>query len=135
MIMLLMYIPVTDHYLLVDSSSGIPGDRVLLLSPPHSSGVPKELTFYYYMHLDPADTTATLSVYLYSLLKTLDQQLFTVSGNQGSNWKKATICLPAGKYNLAFVATIGMSFLSDIALDNVTYGNDCSTKNVSNTPG
>lgn len=72
------------------------------------------------MHLNSSDTTAALSVYKYSLLKTFDQLLFTVSGDQGSSWQVATICIPAGKYQLAFVATVGIAYLSDIALDSIS---------------
>jgi hypothetical protein len=111
-----------DHYLLVDSSLGVPGDKVVLVSPPISSDKPQEITFYYYMHLDSSDTTAALSVYKYSPLKRFDLQLFNVSGNHGRSWQLATICIPAGEYHLAFVATIGITYLSDIAVDNIEYG-------------
>jgi hypothetical protein len=106
--------------MLVDSSLGLPGDRVMLLSPPQSFEEAVTMTFRYYMHLDSTDTTAALTVYTYSPLKTFDQQLFTVSGDHGSSWQLATVCLPAGKYQVAFVATIGITYFSDIALDRVT---------------
>jgi hypothetical protein len=111
---------VADYYMLVDSSDASSGDQVMLLSPPYSSDFPRQMTFYFYMHLDAADTTAALSVYKYSSLKTYDQQLFTVSGDHGNLWQKGTICLPAGQYQVAFVAKIGFAYLSDIALDIVS---------------
>jgi MAM domain, meprin/A5/mu len=110
--------------MLVDSANGIPGDKVMLLSPTYSSERHRYLTFRFYMHLDSSDTTAALSIYKYSPLKSFEQLLFTVSGDQGSTWKHQEVCVPTGNYKFAFVATIGIAYLSDIAIDDITLSSD-----------
>jgi hypothetical protein len=94
----------------------------MLVSPLFSSDKPREITFYYYMHLDSSDTIAALSIYKYSPLKRFELLLFNVSGNPGRSWQAASICIPAGEYHLAFVATIGITYLSDVAVDSIEYG-------------
>jgi MAM domain, meprin/A5/mu len=116
--------------MLVDSANGIPGDQVMLLSPTYSTERQRYLAFYYYMHLDPSDTTAALSIYKYSPLKTFEQLLFTASRQFGRFWRAELVCVPAGNYNFAFVATIGIAYLSDIAIDHIAFssyeGGDCN---------
>jgi MAM domain, meprin/A5/mu len=105
--------------MVVSSSFGRPGDQVILLSPKATYAGPVLLTFFYHMWLDSTDTSSTLTLFAQSLLGVNYQRLFSASGNKGPNWQSATVCLPAGTYRLAFVATIGLSFVSDIALDNL----------------
>ena len=50
--------------------------------------------------------------------------LFTARGNQRRWWREAKVCIPAGVYRLAFVATVGLVSLSDIAVDNVAVEQD-----------
>jgi len=63
-------------------------------------------------------------VYTYSELHVYKRLLVEIRGNHGTNWKKQRICLPEGTYQLAFVATHGLQFLSDIALDNIKLNAD-----------
>jgi hypothetical protein len=105
--------------MLVSSSSGQSGDQVTLLSPIWTSPDPALLTFYYHMWLNSTDVTAALALYVQSAIGVNYQRLFFASGNRGSNWNSASVCLPAGTYRLAFIATVGLPFMSDIALDNV----------------
>jgi len=78
------------------------------------------LTFHYHMQTSSEDKTAALTVIIYSELHVYDKVLFQIQGNHGTSWKRATVsCLPAGTYQLAFVATHGLQFLSDIALDEI----------------
>jgi len=77
------------------------------------------LSFYYHMMISDKDTTAALTVFTYSLLGVYEQRLLEIRGNHGASWQQAEVCLPEGTYQLAFVATHGLQFLSDIALDNV----------------
>jgi MAM domain, meprin/A5/mu len=107
------------HYMLVSSSSSQTGDQVTLLLPTFTCSRPAVLTFYYHMWLNSTDSTAALTLFAQSPIGLNYQRLFLASGNKGPNWQSATVCLPAGTYRLAFVATIGLSFMSDIALDNV----------------
>ena len=109
----------TGYYLLLISSLGQSGDKVMFLSPPNKFYKPGILTFFYHMQSDSSDLTVRLTVYKYSQRHTFDEQLFTVMGNQGSMWQQAIVCLPIGTYSLAFVGTIGLTSKSDIALDNV----------------
>lgn len=110
--------------MLLQSSVGQTGDQVSLLSPQRSFKTATVLTFFYNMWLNSTDTVGALKVYRYSKLHNYDQQMFSISGNQGRQWQKATICLPAGTYSLAFVGTIGLKYLSDIAIDSISLSAD-----------
>ena len=74
------------------------------------------------------DTTAALTVLTYSQLGVYEQRLLEVRGNHGASWQQAEVCLPEGTYHLAFVATHGLKFSSDIALDDIElyFGRPCS---------
>jgi MAM domain, meprin/A5/mu len=105
--------------MLVSSSVGKIGDQVTLLSPTLILNEPTTCSFSYNMWLNSTDTTAALSLYAQSAFGTNFQQLFAAAGNRGQKWNPVQICLPPGTYRLAFVATVGFPFMSDIALDNV----------------
>jgi len=76
------------------------------------------------MRISNEDATAALTVYTYSELHVYERLLVEIRGNHGTNWKKQRICLPEDTYQLAFVATHGLQFLSDIALDNIKLNAD-----------
>ena len=78
-----------------------------------------ELSFYYHMWLSDEDTMAALTVFTYSQLHVYETRLVEIRGNQGNSWERMKVCLPAGTYQLAFVATHGLQFSSDIALDEI----------------
>jgi MAM domain, meprin/A5/mu len=105
--------------MLVDSANGIPGDKVTLLSPTYSADMRRTLTFDFCMHLDSSDETAALSIYTYSPLKAFEKLLWTASRNNGRSWLTYDVCIPSGNYSFAFVATIGIPYLSDIAIDHI----------------
>jgi len=105
--------------MLLDSSKGHTGDQAALLSPTLTLSAPALLTFSYHMLLNDTDTVGTLSVYRFSVLHTYDQVLFQVRGNSGERWESAYVCLRAGEYQLAFVGTVGLPSLSDIAIDDI----------------
>ena len=48
-----------------------------------------------------------------------DQLLLKLEGHQGDGWVTKSVCLPRGKYSLAFKATVGVMFKSDIAIDDI----------------
>jgi len=77
------------------------------------------LFFQYHMLIGDEDTTAALTVFTYSQLHVYEKRLIEIRGNRESEWQYTGVCLPAGTYQLAFVATHGLQFMSDIALDNI----------------
>jgi len=114
-------------YAIVSSIIGQFGDQVTLISPVATFEAGTELAFYFHMRISDQDTTAALTVYTYSELRVYDRRLLEIRGNRGISWQKAYTCLPAGTYQLAFVATHGLQFLSDIALDEISlhHEEDC----------
>ena len=96
----------------------------MLLSPMRTFEKGTELSFYYHMRISSADTTAALTVYTYSQLHAYERRLIEIRGNHGTRWHDERVCLPEGTYQLAFVATHGLPFLSDIALDEVELHTD-----------
>ena len=113
--------------MLVISAMGGLGDQVTFLSPTLTLQGPTSCTFSYNMWLNSTDTTAALSLYAQSAFGINFQQLFAASGNRGPQWNSVSVCLPSGTYRLAFVATVGFPFMSDIALDNIVlhYNSPC----------
>lgn len=105
--------------MLLLSSVGQTGDQVTLMSPSETFTNHSLITFSYYMRLDPSDVTAMLTVYMYSIPRGYEQVLFRISGNKNSTWHTARGCLPPGSYRLAFVGTIGLKYMSDIAIGSV----------------
>jgi len=75
--------------------------------------------FKYHMLISDEDTTAALTVYTYSEMHVYERRLLEIRGNRGISWHSETVCLPEGTYQLAFVTTHGLQFLSDIALNDV----------------
>jgi MAM domain, meprin/A5/mu len=110
----------SGSYMLLDSSAGLPGDQVALFSPLWSFTKSSQLTFYYYMNSSAAKVAPILQVYVYTQLDAYEQLLFIDTTRHDNTWQNAAICLPDGNYRLAFVGTIGSSYMSDIALDKFT---------------
>jgi len=104
---------------MVSSTFGQFGDQVTLLSPMVTFREGVKLEFYYHMRISDDDTTAALTLYTYSQLHAYERRLLEIRGNHGTSWQKESVCLPGGTYQLAFVATHGQQFLSDIALDDI----------------
>ena len=124
--------------MLMSSSNGITGDLVELLSPFVKLTVPRLMSFYYNLWLNATDSTASLTVYKCSQLGFCEQKLLVVSGDHGFSWQLATICLPVGVYRLAFVGTVGLTYSSDIGLDEVslsTSKTSCPVPTIENAAG
>jgi len=123
--------------MLLDSSNGQTGDKVTLLSPKMTFSERSLLTFSYHMKLNESDSVAALTVYRYTRLHTYDTVFFEARGNKGEEWMHREECIPAGEYQLAFVGTVGLVSLSDIAVDNieVTKDTDCRQQNSSSSKG
>jgi len=125
---------VAGHYMYMNSDYGQIGDQVTLFSPFVNLTEPKQMQFYYNMFNN--DTNSALKVYKLSIVSAYEQQLFIATGNHGNSWQLATVCLPVGYYNLAFVATVGQTYLSDLAIDDISFTtNPCSPLNFSSTTG
>jgi len=114
-----IFIRISGSYITVKSNIGQAGDQVTLLSLMKAFVEGTELSFYYHMRLSDEDTTAALTVFTYSQLHVYEKRLVEIQGNHGTSWKRMKVRLPAGTYQLAFVATHGLQFLSDIALDDI----------------
>jgi len=108
----------------VKSNIGQVGDQVTLLSPARTFAKDSTLSFYYHMRISDEDTTAALTVYTYSQLHVYERRLTEIRGNHGTTWQQESVCLPEGTYQLVFVATHGLQFLSDIALDEIKLNSD-----------
>ena len=115
----------------VKSNIGQVGDRVTLLSPIKTFQ-PTYLRFYYHMRISDEDRTAALSLFTYTKMHVYEWRLAKFQGNHGTDWQKAYVCLPEGTYQLAFVATHGLPFYSDISLDEIVldiHGYPCYYEN------
>ena len=110
---------ISGSYITVKSDIGQAGDQVTLWSPMETFRRGSLVTFKYHMWISSEDTTAALTVYTYSQMHVYERRLLEIRGDHGNSWKSASVCLPDGTYQLAFVATHGLQFLSDIALSNV----------------
>jgi len=108
----------------VKSSIGQLGDQVTLLSPMKTFEKGTALSFYYHMWISDHDNTAALTVFTYSQLRVYEKRLIDIRGDHGTSWEKVSVCLPEGTYQLAFVATHGLQFLSDIAVDEIELHDD-----------
>ena len=122
-------------YVTVFSNIGNVGDQVTLLSPMDTYIGSTLLTFSYHMMISDEDTTAALTVFTYSQLGVYEQRLLEIRGNHGSSWQHAEVCLPEGTYQLAFVATHGLKFSSDVALDDIELDFEMHQRCVASTKG
>ncbi len=50
-----------------------------------------------------------------------------IASNEADKWTEASVCLPAGHFGLLFTATQAKTFSSDIAIDDIQLGDQCST--------
>ena len=116
---------ISGSYAMVRSNIGDVGDQATLLSPVKAFNDGTLLTFCYHMLISDEDTAAALTVYTYTEMHVYERRLIEIKGNHGTNWQHAEVCLPRGTYQLAFVATHGIRFLSDIALDDIELHSGC----------
>ena len=118
------YTCIAGHYMTIKSNVGHLGDQVTLWSPMKTFERGTQLQFYYHMLISERDSTAALTLYTYSQLHAYKLRLIEIRGNHGTSWQEESVCLPEGTYQLAFVATHGLQFLSDIALDRIELKHD-----------
>nr|XP_057945716.1 MAM domain-containing glycosylphosphatidylinositol anchor protein 1 isoform X1 [Doryrhamphus excisus]XP_057945717.1 MAM domain-containing glycosylphosphatidylinositol anchor protein 1 isoform X1 [Doryrhamphus excisus] len=118
------------YYMYIEASRPrVQGDKARLLSPlfnvttvrgPKGSGrVPYCVSFYYHMK---GKHIGTLNVLLrVRSIASVDTLLWTKSGHQGPNWKKAYFDInPSGPFQIVFEGIRGPSFEGDIAIDDVS---------------
>jgi len=137
LLLLLLPILISGSYVTVKSDVGQLGDQVTLLSPMNTFKEGTELSFYYHMRISEEDTMAALTLFTYSKLHVYEKRLVEIRGDHGTKWKQMSVYLPEGTYQLAFVATHGLQFLSDIALDDISVGLSrcCDLANEAKTKG
>ncbi|KAL8620849.1 hypothetical protein ACOMHN_047020 [Nucella lapillus] len=117
-------------YIYLEASDRRPDQRARLLSPQLYFG-PQQgalcMMFYYSMY---GRDMGTLNVYQRgqsSSPQATDVLLFSMSGDQGMNWKLAAITLPSqGIFQMVVEAVVGSGFHSDIAVDDLVIG-PCSS--------
>ena len=129
------YLVIVGKFMLLDSTFCEEGDRAILKSS--RTEIEKwsyVLEFAFYENITQNDNIAALSIFAYltqgGLVK---RHLMTISrdntnsdvlemkqSESGSNgWKYVAFILPIGNYAIAFEATCGLAFESNIAIDNV----------------
>ena len=102
------------------SSGGREGDISVLHSPLLEGSTVQCISFYLHMQLEAVDTEGALVVYKQELQGgPYDSVLLAITGDQGRAWTKHMVRAPPGRYYLAFEATIGFPYVSDIALDDI----------------
>jgi len=120
---------ILGSYITVTSNIGQVGDQVTLFSPMKTFEQNTWVTFWYHMMINDDDKTAALTVYTYSQLHVYETRLTEIRGNHGSGWNYGNVCVPKGTHQVAFVATHGPQFLSDIAVDEIRqYTFQCSRR-------
>uniref|UniRef100_A0AAQ4P658 MAM domain-containing protein n=1 Tax=Gasterosteus aculeatus aculeatus TaxID=481459 RepID=A0AAQ4P658_GASAC len=116
----------TGHYLHMEASSMLPGQRVRLLSRPlRGSKGPQCLHFYYHMY---GSGTGQLGIRLRT--DGAEALLWQLSGEQSIAWLRATVEYHSdSQHQIVFEATRGSSVRSDIAIDDIILeGGPCPGK-------
>ncbi|XP_031572670.1 meprin A subunit beta-like [Actinia tenebrosa] len=120
--------PNSDHtsglgsYVYVEaSSSTTKGQTATLVSkvfPPAPSG--RCMSFFYHMY---GATMGSLNVYIKSSSSPVLSRVFKISGDQKNKWHQALINISNMfyTYKVVFESVRGSSYLSDIALDDITF--------------
>ncbi|KAK0068562.1 MAM and LDL-receptor class A domain-containing protein 2, partial [Biomphalaria pfeifferi] len=107
------------HYAYIEASNRAPNLRASLLTPNMTLNYPSNcVKFWYNMY---GSTMGSLRVY--RLFRGNRQQLWSRSGNQGQQWQMAEVSVLGDNtttVSLEFEGVVGSSYLSDIALDDVT---------------
>ena len=105
-------------YSYVESSSpNFPNKTFIIYTPTFDvSATPgKVLSFWYHMY---GASMGDLEVYI--LQNGISTPIDTISGDQGNNWHLAYYPIMAtGQFKIAFKATTGISFTSDICIDDI----------------
>ncbi|XP_067654503.1 MAM and LDL-receptor class A domain-containing protein 1-like [Haliotis asinina] len=105
----------TGHYMYIESADARPHAKARIVSPRLPGSGTRCLQFYYSMF---GQQVNTLNVYAKS--QSLGNVLWTLSGNQGMDWKIAQVTIPRGSnYNIVFEAIRGTGSRGDIGIDDI----------------
>ncbi|CAJ1086482.1 LOW QUALITY PROTEIN: zonadhesin%2C like [Xyrichtys novacula] len=111
--------PGFGSYMLMDSTSAVPGEKSRIISPQQTpaSGC-LDLTFYYYLF--GTSTNMEISVHTITTGGSLGPALWSVKGNQGEGWKPAEVrYVGSSAIKFVIMGTFGETSKTDIAVDAV----------------
>ncbi|KAL5006371.1 hypothetical protein ScPMuIL_015177 [Solemya velum] len=117
--------PEVDHttnsdrgfYMYITAAGHHKGQRSFFYSPFLQPTSASCLTFWYFMF---GDNVEALRVYQPTPHRTIS--LWNITGNQGFGWKQASINIQSTvEFQLTFDGEVGNGFLSDIAIDDISY--------------
>ncbi|XP_042189083.1 MAM domain-containing glycosylphosphatidylinositol anchor protein 1 [Callorhinchus milii] len=129
----------SGYFMYVETSSPrSAGDKARLISPLYNVTAKRRfggqsvsvlhcVRFYYHMY---GKHIGTLNVWVRALQSnTVEVQVWTLSGNQGNQWKQANVTInPVGPFQIIFEAVRGRGYLGDIGLDDVSISQSACTK-------
>lgn len=106
------------YYLYAETSGILKGDRAHLVSRTFPATNGRCMTFWYHMY---GSGMGDLNVYVN--INGTKHKVWTMSGDQGDEWKMARVTLVSKgyQYQVIFEAVRGSSFRSDIALDDISF--------------
>ncbi|XP_013392300.1 mucin-2-like [Lingula anatina] len=109
------------NYMYMEASYKTKGDEARLLFPTFfGSRQVRCVSFFYSMYsAGSKDLMGELKLVAMDPNGNMERRLWSVEGGQGPGWKNATVKIPAGFSELAFIAVRGSSYLGDIAIDDV----------------
>jgi len=102
-------------------SSGRRGDQVSLTSVLYEFPQQVYLNFDFLLEEEKPGTSSALSVYLLSKQRAPTKMDYLKYSIHGEHWKKGSIDIPRGIFQVMFLVTLGQSFLSDVYLDNIAF--------------
>ncbi|CAG5126615.1 unnamed protein product, partial [Candidula unifasciata] len=116
------YGTVLGHYMYTEASPQYYGDIARLWSQPFRPTPGQCLSFYYSMNGADMGTLSVFYGYLNQTANLGMTQLWSLSGDQSSQWLQQYVLLPvpvAQPVNIVFQGKMGPSFMSDMAIDDI----------------
>ena len=108
-----------NYYLYLEATNVVVGAEFELISPIVSLPTRGTLRFWYHMW-----GASMGDLYVKVQVNNVDTWFWvgaTISGNQGNNWLKANVILPADVTRVKIVGKRGTDYTSDIAIDDISY--------------
>lgn len=112
---------ITGHYIYIEASTPrYPGDVARLMSPWFPSDVSARCFQFWYHMNGPNEMNAVGTLRILLRTGSSEITMFTMSGNQGENWKVGYFRIPTCKhpFQIIFEAERKNSYASDIAVDD-----------------
>eukprot|EP00794_Sanderia_malayensis_P013852 gene13852-15300_t len=122
------------HYLYTEASSPAEtGDIAVLQSQEFPPTTGQCMSFWYHMF---GEDIGCLEVHVRDEKTGKSKQIWTLSGDQGDQWKEANVTIKSSDiYRITFEATRGDGFKGDIAIDDVIFWNgSCLEEPATTTP-